>query len=236
MSQLPPPPPPPGEPPPPPPPPPGSFPPPATGGSFDVGRAISYGWRAYWKNAGPLIVLALVVLVVNFVISLIGGNVSGVASGLVLQLIGFVVGIVLSMGLIRASLAVVEGRTPEVNMLFQTDGFGPYLVASILVGLAVFVGLIAFIVPGVILAIMWQFFGYVIVEDPPTGPADAMRRSADITRGNRWQLFGLGILLVAINVVGLLACGIGLIFTYGITVVTLAYTYKTLSGQPVVAA
>jgi hypothetical protein len=32
------------------------------------------------------------------------------------------------------------------------------------------------------------------------------------------------------------ACGIGLIFTYGITVVTVAYAYKTLSGQPVVEA
>lgn len=235
MSQLPPPPPPPGE-PPPPPPPPGSMPPPATGGSFDVGRAISYGWTAYWKNAGPMVVLALVVLVVNFVISLIGGNVTGLASSIVLQLIGFVVGIVLAMGLIRASLAVVEGRTPEVNVLFQTDGFGPYLVASILVGLGVFVGVLACIVPGVIVAIMWQFFGYVIVENPSMGPVDALRRSADITRGNRWPLFGLGLLLVGINLVGLVACGIGLIFTYGITVVTLAYTYKTLSGQPVVPA
>jgi uncharacterized membrane protein len=234
MSQLPPPPPPPpGA---PPPPPPGSMPPPATGGSFDVGRAISYGWTAYWKNAGPLVVLALVVLIVNFVISLISGNVNGAAPRIILQLIGFVVGIVLAMGLIRASLAVVEGRTPEVNMLFQTDGFGPYLVASILVGLGVFVGLVACIVPGVILAIMWQFFGYVIVENPTMGPVDAMRRSADITRGNRWPLLGLGLLLIGINILGLLACVIGLIFSYGITVVTLAYTYKTLSGQSVVAA
>jgi uncharacterized membrane protein len=235
MSQLPPPPPPPPGEPPPPPPPPGSIPPPV-GGSFDVGRAVSYGWSAYWKNAGPLIVLALVVLVVNFAISLAGQNVSGLAPRIVLQLIGFVVGIVLAMGLIRASLAVVEGRTPEVSLLFQTDGFGNYLIASILATIGVFFGILLCIIPGVILAIMWHFFGYVIVEDPATGPVDALRRSADITRGNRWQLFGLGILLIGINLIGLVACGIGLIFTYGITVVTVAYAYKTLSGQPVVEA
>jgi len=97
-------------------------------------------------------------------------------------------------------------------------------------------GLVLFIVPGVILAIMWQFFGYVIVEHPETSATDALRRSANITRGQRWQLFGLGILLLGINFVGLVACGIGLIFTYGITVVTIAYAYKTLSGQPVVPA
>jgi uncharacterized membrane protein len=234
MSQLPPPPPPPGE-PPPPPPPPGSVPPPV-GGSLDIGRAISYGWSAYWKNAGPLIVLALVVFVLNLAISLVGQNVSGLAPRIVLQLIGFVVGIVLAMGLIRASLAVVEGRTPEVSLLFQTDGFGSYLIAAILATIGVFFGFVLCIIPGVILAIMWHFFGYVIVENPATGPVDALRRSADITRGNRWQLLGLGILLIGINLVGLVACGIGLIFTYGITVVTIAYAYKTLSGQPVVPA
>jgi uncharacterized membrane protein len=71
------------------------------------------------------------------------------------------------------------------------------------------------------------------VQDPTTSPADAMRRSADITRGYRWQLFGLGLILVLINLVGILAFGIGLIVTYGITAVTVAWTYKTLSGQPI---
>lgn len=229
MSTLPPPSPPPDE------PPPGPVPPPV-GGSLDIGRAISYGWGAYWKNAGPLIVLALVVFVVNFIISLVGNNVSGLAPRIVIQLIAFVVGIVLAMGLIRASLAVVEGRSPDISLLFQTDGFGNYLVASILVAIGVFLGFVALIIPGIILAIMWHFFGYVIVEQPGTAPVDSLRRSAEITRGNRWQLLGLGIVLIGINLIGLIACGVGLIFTYGITVVTLAYAYKTLTGQPVVPA
>lgn len=230
MSQLP---------PPPPPPPPGAQPPPpppSTGGSFSVGEAISYGWRAYWKNVGPLIVLALIILAVNLFIVLIGSGVHGLAGRLVLQLISFIVGIVLAMGLIRASLAVVEGRNPDVGLLFQTEGFGPYLVAAVLVTLGVAAGLILCLIPGIILAIMWHFFGYVILENPATTPIDAMRRSAEITRGYRWQLLGLGLLLIAINIVGAFACGVGLLFTYGITAVTVAYAYKTLSGQAVVPA
>ena len=43
-------------------------------------------------------------------------------------------------------------------------------------------------------------------------------------------------MLFAINLVGVIACLVGLLFTYGITAVTLAYTYKTLGGQPVVPA
>jgi uncharacterized membrane protein len=231
MSQLP---------PPPPPPPPGSWPPPppstpAGDGSFRVGDAISYGWTAYWKNVGQLLLLVVIIAAVNFVVSLIGSAVNGSAGRLVLQLISFIIGVIVAMGLIRASLAVLEGRAPDVRMLLETDGFGPYVVAAILVTIGVTIGLILLIVPGIILAIMWHFFGYVIVENPTTGPVDAMRRSAEITRGHRWQLLGLGLLLVGINILGLLACCVGVLFTYGITAVTVGYAYKTLSGQPVAA-
>ena len=228
MSQFPPPsPPPPGAPPP---------PPPATGGSFNVGDAISYGWRAFWKHVGPLVGLAVIIVVVHLVLGAIASSTSNVVGRLAIELISFIVGIVLAMGLIRASLAVLEGRQPEIGMLFQTEGFGPYLVGSILVGIGVFIGLFLCIVPGVILGLMWEFFGYVIIENPTISPTDAMRRSAEITKGYRWQLLGLTILLFLINLVGILALGVGLFFTYGISAVALAYAYKVLSGQGVAPA
>jgi uncharacterized membrane protein len=208
-------------------------PPPPPGVSFSVGDAISYGWNAYWKNVGPMLLLALVVFAVNVAIGLLGQTTDDLVPLIILQVISFLVGIIFGMGLIRAALAVTEGRTPEVNMLFMTDGFGVYLVASILVVLGIVLGFVLLIVPGVILAIMWHFFGYVIVENPTSGPIDAMKRSAEITRGHRWQLFGLGLLLMLINIAGALACGVGIIFTYGITAIAVAYTYKVLSGEPV---
>lgn len=229
MSQ--PPPPPPGA--PPPPPPPGDWTQPSPSSAFNVGNAMSYGWSAYWKNVGPMLLMALVVFGVNMLIGLVGSAVDDVPSQIVLNILSFIVGIVLAMGLIRASLAVVEGRMPEISMLFITDGFGSYLAASILVTVAVVLGLIMLIVPGIILAIMWHFFGYVIVENPTIGPIEAMRRSTEITKGYRWQLLGLGLLLLLMNIAGLFLCVIGVIFTYGITAVTVAYTYKVLSRQPV---
>lgn len=207
--------------------------PPSTGRSFTVGDAISYGWNAYWQYVGPMVLITVVILAVNVVLGVVAQATDSLAALIVLQVLGFVVGIVVAMGLIRAALAVTEGRMPEVRMLLETDGFGPYLVASIFVGLGVLAGLVLLIVPGIILAIVWHFFGYVIVQEPGTRATDAMRRSAEITRGNRWQLFGLGLLLLLINLAGALACGVGLIFTYGITAISVAWTYKTLSGQPI---
>jgi uncharacterized membrane protein len=214
----------------PPPPPPGT---PTSGAAYNVGDAVSYGWSAYWKNVGPLVLITLVIFVVQFIISIVSGATSSSFGQALLQVISFLVAIILAMGLIRASLAVCEGRKPEVSMLLHTDGFFPYLVASILFGIGVVVGLILLIIPGIIFAVVFSYFGYAIVQQPNLGAFDALKRSADITRGHRWQLFGLMLLLILINFVGLLACGVGILFTYGITAVALGYTYKTLSGQPV---
>ncbi len=207
------------------------------GSSYRVGESISYGWAAYLKNIGPMVLITLVIIAIQALVSLLTSSLiesNDTNIGFVIaQLIVWVVGIVLAMGLIRASIAVTEGRTPTVSMLFETAGFGNYLVAAVLFGIAVFVGFILFIIPGIIVAVIFMFHGYTIVQNPNTSPIDALKRSAEITKGYRWPLFGLGILLVLINIVGLILCFIGLLFTYGITAIAIAHAYKRLSGQAI---
>jgi hypothetical protein len=199
--------------------------------TFRVSDALSYGWKAYLRNIGPMLLLALIIVAVNLLLSYVGTALDNGASQIALNLLSLIIGIMLAMGLIRAGLAVVQGDRPDAGMLVRTDGFGSYLVASILFLVGAFVGLIALIIPGIAVLVMWQFFGYVIVEAPTTRATDALRRSAAITKGYRWKLFGLGLSLLALNFLGVLACGVGVIFTYGISAITLAYAYRTLSSQ-----
>jgi len=208
---------------------------PAPGGApFSVGAAVGFGWNAYWKNLGPMFVITLVIIAVQAVVG-IPGNVSGKPVVVfVLSVVSWIVGLLLSLGLIRASLAVTRGEKPEIGMLFQGHNFGVYVVASILFGIGATIGLILLVVPGIIFLIAFQFYGYVISEAPEgIGAGDALRRAADITRGHRWELFGLGVVLFLINVVGLIACCVGVLFTYGITALATAYAYRSLSGQSV---
>ncbi|CAB4732825.1 unannotated protein [freshwater metagenome] len=203
-------------------------------GSYRVGDSISYGWNAFLKNIGPMILITLVILAVQVLLNVVVGADAGVAR-IILQLVAFIVGLILGMGLIRASLAITDGVKPEVSMLAHTAGLGSYLVAAIIFGIAVFVGLILFIIPGIIVSLIFMFYGYAIVQNPSTSPIDALKRSAEITKGHRWQLLGLVVLLIIINVIGAILCGIGLLFTYGITAIAVAHAYKSLSGQPIAA-
>lgn len=228
------------EPPPPPPPPPpggtGGYGQPPAPGSISVGDAVSYGWNAYWKNVGPLVVIAIVVIAINLVVGLIAGATGSVVGQVLVQFIGFFVSMLISLGWIRVSLEVTRGVKPEVGDLFKFEGYGPYILASLLFALGFYVGLILCIVPGIIFAVAFGFYGFVIAErGEGMGVIDSLKESADLTRGHRWQLFGLGIVLLLINVVGAILCGIGLIFTLGITIIAWAYVYRILSGEAVSA-
>jgi uncharacterized membrane protein len=224
----------------PPPPPPAAPPPPPSdrpiGGSaapFNVGDAVSYGWNAFWKNVGPMILIVLAIWAVNIVLSLIGLATGNAVLRLFFNLVGWIVGLLLALGLIRATLAVTRGETPEVSMLFETDNFGPYLVAAILFGIGAFVGLLLCIIPGIIFITFFGFYGYVIVDRNEQSPTEALKKSSELVKGHFGAVIGLAIVLFLINVVGALLCGVGLLFTAGITAIAWAYAYRALSGEPV---
>ena len=198
-----------------------------------MGDAVSYGWNAYWKNVGPMLLITIVIVVVQAIVNGIGQISGSLFVSLLFSIIGWIVSMILSMGLIRAALAVVRGETPEVSMLFETEGLGSYIVAAIIFGLAFGIGLILCIIPGIIIGLIWMFYGFIIVENPSIGPTDALKQSQEMTKGRLGELFVFGLALLGINLVGLLLCFVGLLFTYGISAIAVAYAYRTLRGEPV---
>ena len=199
-----------------------------------VGDAVSYGWAAFKKSPVQLVVVALVVLVVGALTSGIGNAVSRESAifGVLVQLAGYIVSMILSLGLIRVALKVTRGEEVDVADLFKSDQLGPYIGASILFGLMVGIGFIFCIVPGVILAVVFGFYGYVILEQG-AGIGAGFTRAAEITKGQRGTVLLLGLAFIGINLLGAIACGLGMLVSYPITVVAGGYAYRVLSNQPV---
>ena len=98
------------------------------------------------------------------------------------------------------ALKVVRGEPVAFKELFAgMSKLGPILGGYFLVGLLTVLGSVAFIIPGIIVALMYSF---VLIRflDPREGtrtvrPTEAMSESARITKGYRGTLFGIGLLL-----------------------------------------
>ena len=82
----------------------------------------------------------------------------------------------------------------------------PILVATLLSYLAISLGLMLFVVPGLILLTMWILLVPVIVAEGK-GPLGSFGRSAELTKGSRWRIFGLMVILFVIQVGALFLAG-----------------------------
>lgn len=199
-----------------------------------AGDAISYGWAAFKKYPGPLIVIMLVIWAINLAFGVVAAVIADDAwvLRLVLQLAAFLVSVLLSMGLIRVALKATAGQEPDMSDLFVTDNFGNYLVVAIIFGLMVGIGLALCIVPGILLAIAFFPCLYLAV-DKRADIGTALSRATQLTRNHWGPLFGFMILAFLLNLLGALLCGIGLLVTYPITIVAGGYMYRAIAGEPI---
>ena len=89
----------------------------------------------------------------------------------------------------------------------------PLFIVSILMSIGLTIGFLLLIIPGLILLTVWAVVVPALVIDK-AGIFGSFGRSADLTRGSRWQIFGLiligyVILFILGAVLGLLSIGVG---------------------------
>lgn len=101
-------------------------------------------------------------------------------------------GTVLLAGYTRYCLFVHSGTEMPYTSLFDAFPFaGKVILLTVLQGVLVGVGLVLFIVPGVVFAFAYAFALYHLCEGPDIGVIEAMRRSRLELRGYKMELFSL---------------------------------------------
>ena len=198
---------------------------------FSKGEAVRFGWETMKSNLGFFIGL----LVVYWLISCVPNVIAYLtAEKIAIVSIIFSIGIqalymILSMGLIRVALRFCDGEKPEYGDLFACYPlFFKYLFAYILYALIVVAGTILLIVPGIIWGIKYWFFAYFVV-DKKLGPIEALKKSSEITKGIKWDLFIFGLLLAAIALLGMLCLLVGWFAAMPTTMVAGAFVYRKLT-------
>lgn len=187
--------------------------PPARQGSrFTVGSVINQAFELYGAHAATLIWAAAGIF---FVSGLIQGGLASTDST-VLRFLGSVVSLVASTlftGFVVSLVADVrEGKTSfSAGELLRSGWHAvPRLIGNgILLGIAVAIGLLLLIVPGLYLITIWAVTAPAIVVER-AGAIEAFGRSHELVRGHGWTvfgaivvafliLFGLGVAAVAIG-------------------------------------
>ena len=200
---------------------------------FDISEAVQFGWDTTKSNIGFFIGLLIVMGLIEYVPDIIAVIIEEDAPilSIIIQIASFVLSMIIVMGLIKICLRFCDGEKGEFSDLFSCYPlFFNYLIGSILYWLIIMVGLILLIIPGIIWAIQFQYYSYLII-DRGLGPIDALKKSSEITKGVKWDLFVLSIVLGVINLLGLICLVVGLFATIPTTMVAIAFVYRKLLAQ-----
>lgn len=123
-------------------------------------------------------------------------------AGLILEFVGLAV-------ILYGAFQVMRGRAIAIwDVVRQVLSRVWAIVAvAFLLGIALLLGLMLFILPAIVMAVRWVVaLPACIVEG--LGPFDSFRRSAELTEGHRWKIFGLLVVALLLFIGARLLVGI----------------------------
>lgn len=194
---------------------------------------MRFGWGTMKKNLGFFIGLLVLACGVSAGPSVVGGLLTkeGRLLGFLFQVAGWALSLIVSLGLIGIALRLCDtGERQYADLFSRYRLVFRYLLASVLYVLIVLGGTILLVVPGIIWAIKFRFYGYLIV-DQDACPMEALKKSSALTAGVKWPLLLFWLAITGINLLGVLCLGIGLFATVPTTMVASAHVYRSLLAQ-----
>ncbi|MFA9261997.1 MAG: DUF975 family protein [Undibacterium sp.] len=201
--------------------------------NFSFGEAFAAGWQKLKDNALFLVGAYLLILFSSGVFSYLSeAQYKDIEpTGSIFALVGLFLRVWLNFNLLVITIRLFDGEVPKWSDLFvwRRETLS-YVGASILYGVIIMLGLIAFVIPGLYFMIKYSFYGFLIA-DKKVGAFDALKQSGQLTDGVKWLLIGFTLASIGVIFLGILAFGIGIFIAAPVVSLALIFVYRSLYDQ-----
>ena len=201
--------------------------------------AITEAWGHVRENMGVWVGASFVTALIPAVISGISQMVTGsrqpqapeeflpvLAISLGANIIQTVLSAYLMGGMYHMALKQLRGEPIAVSDVFSCGNLiAPLIIASLLVSLGTSFGAIFCLLPGMLLGALWMLTNPLIV-DKGLGAVEAMQASFNAIKPVMWSALGYMIVLSLASCLGMIGCGIGVLFTLPLFPLGMAIVYR----------
>jgi hypothetical protein len=187
---------------------------------MDIGGVLGESWSLYKRFLKEFVLTALVVFAVLDLLSAVADSASGnsTSADILWAAIAFTIGVVgyfwVQAALVELVRDVRDGRADRtVGETYRAvqPRLPSVILAGILAGLGIGIGLVLLIVPGLFLLTIWSMLVPVIVIEGRSA-GEAFSRSREVVRGNGWSV--LGLIIITFLLVGVASSVIRLVFAF----------------------
>ncbi len=188
--------------------------------------ALSHGWNKTKENFWFITALLLLTYIISYATED--------------SAVGFLVSIFTGFIIASVFLRMSRGTVVTFNNLFADLSPGKlvqYAVMMLVMTVFIVIGFVLLVFPGVIIAIMMSLSAFILMDAPKDISWKSntfwvsMKKSRALTNGEKWNLLGFFFVVLALNILGALAFGLGLIITMPVTCMALAHIYDALKNK-----
>ncbi|MCF0236114.1 MAG: hypothetical protein HUK09_05330 [Bacteroidaceae bacterium] len=150
------------------------------------------------------------------------------------SVITYVISLVLGLAIFVTILRLMRGTGGNFDLSsfkLPLSTYLKYLGVCLLLVLAVGLGLVLLVVPGIYLAVRLYFAPLYILDHPEASIEDAFKFTWRATDGKFFTLLGLGVVSLVVTLAGLLLCCVGVFYTGIIGYFAFAVTYQILLDE-----
>ncbi len=189
--------------------------------NFSIRKTIKASWSILKGQFWKFVLVSIILSVVSSALSFFDDQ------GALIALVSFLLQTYIALIWVLIGIRTVESKKLSLRSAIKEIDFSlffNFLVLAFIVWLIVIAGTLLLVIPGIIFAIALQYAGYYMV-DKNIGIRASIKASWQGTKGSRWKLFLLLIVLFFINVLGILALGVGIFVTIPLSVLVMSHVY-----------
>ena len=192
---------------------------------LSIGNLFGRAFDIFKTNPGLMVLITLIYMGVVSLPEYIGGD---GPQGILFSLISIAISGPMALGYYGVMLRFVRDEPVRVGNLFDGfQNFGQAIGVYLLTALLIFIGILVFIIPGIILSLgLWP--ALMLVYDGRDGVVDVLKEAWDMTNGHKTTLFLLFVVTGIFVLAGLIAFVIGIVVTATIGMIILCLAYEEL--------
>jgi uncharacterized membrane protein len=203
--------------------------------NIDTNECFVFAWETFKKRPWFFVRITALVFAISIVTTILRAQLSNVGSGLIDGLGFFIaVGISVYVGFIQTKLYLkVHDSVSEASLskeLWSTKDFWKFALLYILLGIALVIGFVLLVIPGIILALVSIFSIYIYI-DKGRSPMDSFMDSVALTRDHLWEVFIFMLELLCINILGAILLLVGLLISVPVSLLATVHLYRTLQQK-----
>lgn len=197
---------------------------------FMISEVFGTSWKHTKSQIWVLVGLFIGFSILSMIVTLFSMPAQGSIVGrVIVQIVSLLISCIFMLGYVKNIFQALDGEEPQFSAYGQQSRkIITYLIANILFSIAVCIGMVLLIIPGIYLYLRLQFFTAFIVEED-CGIIESLQKSWNMTQGQTLPLFLLLLTMIGTAIVGCILFFVGFFVAVPLIYMMQCYTFRKLN-------